>query len=196
MPIPLIGLIAGAGRAAVGGAARVGRAAARFNLGMRVRGLRKAQQAMSQVEQAVSVGRAARTFVRTRGGARGASMSPRQAARMSQPARARATGRGMRWAIEQIGKDVLRTSGSMTHIDTGALRASHRMEFSSKGKTARALIFIDPTAVNPRTGRRVAEYGFYEHARGGSHAFYGRTFDFYRRGGGRRFLKYIRQQLP
>lgn len=37
------------------------------------------------------------------------------------------------------------------------------------------LVYLDPTAVNPRTGQRTAEYGAHEHDRGGSHAFYERT---------------------
>lgn len=60
----------------------------------------------------------------------------------------------------------------ITHVDTGALRASHRISFDA-GR-ARGEIYIDPTAVNPR-GQRPAEYGPEEHARGGSHAFYRRT---------------------
>ncbi|MCH8093069.1 MAG: hypothetical protein IH953_00605 [Chloroflexi bacterium] len=163
----------------VAGRAALGRAA-RFEL--RVRGLDRVIEAIEQVRTAGSVVAAARARKR---------LTKAQGEVVIEPGT-----RGLSWAIEQVGKDVLRTSGSMTHVDTGALRASHRMELSSKGKTARARIFIDPSAANPRTGRRVAKYGFYEHARGGSHAFYGRTFDFYRRGGGRRFLKYILQQLP
>lgn len=55
-----------------------------------------------------------------------------------------------------------------THVDTGALRASHRMEISG----LRGRVFIDPGAANPRSGRLTSLYGFYEHERGGSHAFY------------------------
>ena len=40
---------------------------------------------------------------------------------------------------------------------------------------ARGRVYIDPSAVNPRSGRRTAIYGPYEHARGGSHEFYGRV---------------------
>ncbi|MCK6629347.1 MAG: hypothetical protein L6R45_29745 [Anaerolineae bacterium] len=55
-----------------------------------------------------------------------------------------------------------------THVDTGALRASHRMTVTG----VRGLVFIDPGSVNPRTRARPAEYGQVEHARGGGHAFY------------------------
>lgn len=66
-----------------------------------------------------------------------------------------------------------RVATIITHVDTGALRSSHRMEFRLLGG-ATGRIFIDPGAINPR-GRRVAEYGEYEHDRGGSHAFYGQV---------------------
>jgi hypothetical protein len=38
----------------------------------------------------------------------------------------------------------------------------------------RGSIYIDPSATNPQ-GRRPFDYGPYEHARGGEHAFYDRT---------------------
>lgn len=58
----------------------------------------------------------------------------------------------------------------ITHIDTGALRASHRMQFFGKY----AEIYPDPLAVRG-DGGMPAEYGIYEHNRGGDHAFYART---------------------
>jgi hypothetical protein len=60
---------------------------------------------------------------------------------------------------------------AITHMDTGTLRASQRMKI--KGR--RGEIFIDPGARNPRSKTPPAEYGRYEHGRGGSHAFYDRT---------------------
>lgn len=59
----------------------------------------------------------------------------------------------------------------VTHVDTGALRASHTMDSSQAG---RGRVYISPTAVRS-DGRRPADYGPYEHARGGSHAFYQRV---------------------
>lgn len=56
---------------------------------------------------------------------------------------------------------------NVTHVDTGALRASHRMTVTG----VRGRVFIDPGAVNPR-GQRPAVYGPFEHARRGDHAFY------------------------
>ena len=57
-----------------------------------------------------------------------------------------------------------------THVITGSLRGSHRMDIEEKGM--RGVISIDPRTVNPRSRQRPAEYGFHEHERGGSHAFY------------------------
>jgi hypothetical protein len=64
-----------------------------------------------------------------------------------------------------------------THVDTGTLRASHRISVS--GLTG--LVFIDPSARNPRTHQLAAQYGPYEEARGDSHAFYGNTVEKYSR---------------
>ncbi len=61
----------------------------------------------------------------------------------------------------------------VTHVDTGALRASHRMEVTG----LRGRVYIDPSARNPRSRQRTATYGPYEHDRGGEHAFYQRTID-------------------
>lgn len=67
----------------------------------------------------------------------------------------------------------------ITHRDTTALALSHRM----KVKGGRGEIYIDPASVNPRPRgprqtkphAKPAEYGIYEHNRGGDHAFYDRT---------------------
>ena len=62
---------------------------------------------------------------------------------------------------------------SITHVLTGSLRASNRMEL----KGLRGRIYLDSQAVNPRSGQKPAVYGFYENKRGGEHAFYDRTVD-------------------
>lgn len=62
---------------------------------------------------------------------------------------------------------------AITHVDTGALRASHRMRSERRGLRGR--IFIDPGSRNPRSNVRPYQYGVYEHDRGGEHAFYERT---------------------
>jgi hypothetical protein len=59
----------------------------------------------------------------------------------------------------------------ITHVDTGTLRAAHRMEILG----LRGRIYIDPAARNPYSGEMAEIYGPYEEARGGSHAFYQRT---------------------
>lgn len=66
---------------------------------------------------------------------------------------------------------------TITHVwkvKGGALRASHRMKIDQQGRYSQ--IYIDPGSVNPR-GQRPGIYGHYEHARGGSHAFYQRAVD-------------------
>lgn len=57
----------------------------------------------------------------------------------------------------------------------GALRASHRIEYADAGDNATATISLDQQATNPLTGQRTALYGYYEHQRGGQHAFYARS---------------------
>ncbi len=60
---------------------------------------------------------------------------------------------------------------AITHVDTGSLKASHRIELTND----RGRVFIDPAAVNPRRGRPVEDYAIWEHRRGGTHAFYERV---------------------
>jgi hypothetical protein len=63
----------------------------------------------------------------------------------------------------------------VTHVDTGTLKGSHRMEIGG----LRGRVYIDPGATNPRSGQRATLYGPYEHQRGGGHAFYQRVIDDY-----------------
>ena len=70
---------------------------------------------------------------------------------------------------------VQRYAVQVTHVDTGSLRAAHRMELDSSG--LRGAVFIDPSASNPRAKTPVWKYGQEEHKRGGSHAFYDRTYN-------------------
>ncbi len=62
---------------------------------------------------------------------------------------------------------------SITHVDTGALKASHAIE--QRGKMT--VLYQHPAVVNPRSGKRPADYGVYENAHGGLHAFYDRTME-------------------
>lgn len=85
-----------------------------------------------------------------------------------------------------------RHATGITHVDTGALRASHAMRFYGLSGD----IYLNPSVRNPRSGQRAAVYGGYEHARGGEHAFYARTI----REAGNKMqqaaMSRIRSQLP
>ena len=58
-----------------------------------------------------------------------------------------------------------------TTVGGGSLRGSHRMEVDGLS----GMVYIDPSAKNPRSKTKPVEYGVYENARGGEHAFYDRT---------------------
>ena len=73
--------------------------------------------------------------------------------------------------LQLVAADLHRYAVSITHVDTGALRASHRMTIYATS----AEIYLDPSARNSRTGQLTAMYGPVEEARGGAHAFYART---------------------
>jgi hypothetical protein len=81
-------------------------------------------------------------------------------------------------SITHVGRYIQTSSGKWrwarpdeAGVGGGALRASHRMEVTA----LRGRVYVDPGSVNPRTGRKPAEYGAYENARGGAHAFYDRA---------------------
>lgn len=87
-------------------------------------------------------------------------------------------GRGGR-AVFYLISDLWTYAVRITHRDTSALALSHRMEV----KGNRGEIYLDPASQNPRPqgprqtkpNAKPAEYGIYEHNRGGDHAFYDRT---------------------
>lgn len=83
---------------------------------------------------------------------------------------------GIGEAVRVSSTDLHRYTLIVTHVDTGALRASHRIEYNEGYGGAEARISIDVAGRNPRTGQRTSVYGAFEHARGGSHAFYERTY--------------------
>lgn len=60
---------------------------------------------------------------------------------------------------------------SVTHVDTGAYRASQRMDV----KELTGKLYVDPLSINPVSRERPADYGVFEEARGGEHAAYART---------------------
>lgn len=76
-------------------------------------------------------------------------------------------------AVQEATLRLHRYAVSVTHVVTGALRASHLVRIAR----TRGEIYINPNAVNRRSGSRPVKYGRIEHRRGGSHAFYARTVD-------------------
>ena len=66
-----------------------------------------------------------------------------------------------------------RYAQAITHVDTGALKASHRMKYNAGPPSGE--IYIDPTTRNPVTNAMPSIYGVYEHGHGGTHAFYERV---------------------
>jgi hypothetical protein len=76
-------------------------------------------------------------------------------------------------AVKNVTIAAHRYSVANTHVDTGSLRASHRIELEAG--MMRGHVYIAPDTVNPRTGNRPSVYGLTEHNRGGHHAFYERT---------------------
>lgn len=75
-------------------------------------------------------------------------------------------------AVKNVTVEAHRRAVAFTHVQSGALRASQRMEVSG----LRGRVYIDP-ASSGRGAARPAEYGVTEHARGGEHAFYERALD-------------------
>lgn len=75
-----------------------------------------------------------------------------------------------------------RYATQITHVGKyeggGALKNSHRISFDET--ETEGTVYIDPSSVSPRrTSKKYkpVEYGVYENARGGEHAFYDRTVD-------------------
>lgn len=91
--------------------------------------------------------------------------------------RALAPNTGLGRAVQVAAIDLQRYTVAITHVDTGTLRAAHRIEMQMSGNAAQATIYVDPTAVNPRSNKRAEEYSVVEHARGEGHAFYERTYN-------------------
>jgi len=83
-----------------------------------------------------------------------------------------ALGRAVRWATTAVHRYVVR----ITHVDTSALRRSHQMSYRESHNKARGIVDINPYTRNPKHGIPPRKYGPVEHQRGGSHAFYERTY--------------------
>ena len=68
-----------------------------------------------------------------------------------------------------------RYSVGITHVDRGALKAAQRIAIKSRSqRVSRGRIYIDEGAMTME-GKVPADYGVYEHRRGGEHAFFDRT---------------------
>ena len=76
-------------------------------------------------------------------------------------------------AVQHVTAAIHRYAISITHVDSGALRASERMTVEFGG-VARGVVFVDGNNRNP-SGTLVDDYALIEEARGGSHSYFGRT---------------------
>lgn len=94
---------------------------------------------------------------------------------------------GGRAAGEAAAKFLIAYASVITHRKTGALASSFVLELPAKGirgffrrllrqNVGETAISIDRGAVNI-AGQKPYVYGFYEHRRGGDHAFFQRTVD-------------------
>lgn len=81
---------------------------------------------------------------------------------------------GLGRAVQYVLIAAHRYETAITHVDTGALRAAHSINYSGG---ARGTIETDLNAVNPRSGRRVIEYAGAEHRRGYPHSYAERTVE-------------------
>ena len=95
-------------------------------------------------------------------------------------------------AIREATAAVHRYAVSISHVDTGAMKASHRMQI--RGLEGR--VSLDQTARNPRSRVPTHEYGAHEHQRGGSHAFYERTYHEAGPGIARQAIQTVRRRCP
>ncbi len=78
-------------------------------------------------------------------------------------------------AIRQVLIFAHRYAVTITPVDTGALRASHRMKM--KAGRLRGEVHIDESTRNPKSNTPPYQYGVYVHRRGGRYAFYSRVLD-------------------
>ena len=72
---------------------------------------------------------------------------------------------------------VQRYAMAITHVDTGSWRASHRMDYRTAMGSPRGEVFVDPGAVNPRSGAKPVDYATKWEQRGGEMAVYQRTIN-------------------
>jgi hypothetical protein len=84
-----------------------------------------------------------------------------------------AAGEAVRDALIALQRYAVQITHVGKYVGAGALKNSHRIEVDG----TEGMVYIDPSSVSPRRGTkaRPVEYGVYENARGGEHAFYDRT---------------------
>ncbi len=70
-----------------------------------------------------------------------------------------------------------RYATNITHVITGSLQSAHRMGYTETANSAIGEIYLAGDVTNSESGVLVSIYGPVEHDRGGSHAFYERTFE-------------------
>lgn len=97
-------------------------------------------------------------------------------------------GRAVKFAVAEGHRYLV----SIVHVDTGAYRASNRMEVEGD----RGRIYVDPGARNPRSKQLVADYAPEEEARGGGHAAYARTVAEMNSRVLDRAVQYLQRELP
>lgn len=98
--------------------------------------------------------------------------------------------------LKPVGEEMIDYLSQITHRITGTLASSFRLRYAITGEAAWGTIEIADDVVNPVSGGRPVEYGVYEHARGGTHAFFERTFKKYESRAASRYMNYVLQDLP
>ena len=78
-------------------------------------------------------------------------------------------------AIKEGTQEAHRYAQVITHVDTGAWKGSHRMGFREATTSARGVVYIDPSSVNPVSNIRPAVYASGWEEWGGEMAVYERT---------------------
>jgi hypothetical protein len=75
--------------------------------------------------------------------------------------------------FHRIAMDARDAAEARTHVDTGALSMSHRVDFSNTGFRGgpEATVYVSPIR-NPKTGILTVDYAEEEASRGGDHDFY------------------------
>ena len=90
----------------------------------------------------------------------------------------------------------LRVARIFTHVDTGALKASHMMQYGITTAGPTGTIYIDRSTRNPKTNASPYIYGAYLHGRGGEYAFYERVVTERGDAIGKRMLKILETGFP